>query len=394
MDSLISPAEADEIIAASLQALPAEPVYFLDALARTLRETLCADRDFPPFDRVTMDGIACRSLDLTLPALTLQGLHPAGDPAPAALLPGHCWQVMTGAVLPSDCDTIVPVEELHLREKRVSLRKDAEPQAGQFIHRQGSDCVAGCELLQAGTTIAPAHLGLAATIGKTELLVTRQPRITLLTTGDELIPPSEKPAPHQLRQSNGPVLLGALQAFTRDCQHLHLSDDLGATRLALEEAIAASDLVLLSGGISKGKKDYVRPALQELVGPPAFHGIAQRPGKPLAYWSPRSESPPIFALPGNPNSTLTTFLRYVRPALSLLAGSLPAQGPLLPLREPLTPHDRLTLFLPASIQPDGRLLVIKPQNSGDFASTLNASGFVEVPPGPDLIQQALYHANF
>ena len=383
MNPLITPTEADKIISESIAPLTTETVPFAAALKRTLRQSLVADRDFPPFDRVMMDGIACRSRDLALGPLRMQGLHPAGSPIPAALEPGHCWQIMTGATLPPDCDTIIPVEEISLNQNHATISLNYQPHAGQFIHREGSDCIAGTELLAPGTLLTPAHLGLAATIGATKLTVTKQPRVTILTTGDELVPPHEVPLPHQLRQSNGTVLQGALNE--RDphnpfLKRQHLSDDLEETKTALAHALNESDLILLSGGISKGKKDFIRLALESLIGLPAFHGVAQRPGKPLAYWNPSSKNPPIFALPGNPNSTYLTFLRYVRPALHLLAGSTVPSGIQLPLANTPEPHPKLTCFLPATLQPNGKLAILTPQNSGDFASALDSAGFIELSP--------------
>ena len=396
MNPLITPAQADQLIVDSINALPCESIHFQEALGRTLRQSLRADHEFPPFDRVTMDGIACQSADLSLGPLTIQGLHAAGSPTPEKLKPAHCWQIMTGATMPPDCDSIIPVEELTLTESHASIASEFTVSPGKFIHRQGSDYLTGTELLTAGTLLNPSHLGLAATIGAIELKVTRLPRITILTTGDELVPPHEIPLPHQLRQSNGTVLRSAILQNSPTIESLqvhHLPDDLEATISRLKEALSSSDLILLSGGISKGKKDFVRPALESLIGLPSFHGIAQRPGKPLAYWKPNDNHPPVFALPGNANSTHTTFLRYVRPALCLLSGSVFPTPITLPLVSPETPHPKLTLFLPAELHSDGRLSLCKPQNSGDLASTLSASGFVEIPPGNSPVQAANYTAT-
>jgi molybdopterin molybdotransferase len=301
---------------------------------------------------------------------------------------------MTGAVLPPDCDTIIPVEELTFSETHVTVAASFVPKSGQFIHRQGSDCLRGSEFLTPGTVLRPAHLGLAATVGASHLEVTRLPRITILTTGDELVPIEENPLPHQLRRSNGTVLQASLAALGLDdaVSHRHLPDDLDLTTEALATALTCSDLILLSGGISKGKKDFIRPALEALVGSPTFHGIAQRPGKPLAYWKSSSSQPPVFALPGNPNSTHTTFLRYVRPALQLLAGSALSQPIELPLSHTQEAHPKLTLFLPATLQPDGRVHLAKPQNSGDLTTPLSATGFVEIPPGTTPLRAACYHS--
>lgn len=395
MNPLITPQEADDFITESLNPLPTEEVELSEALGRTLRQSLVADRDFPPFDRVTMDGIACRDIDLAMGPLTIQGLQPAGAPTPAALKPGHCWQITTGAVMPSDCDTIIPVEELSLSESHVTVASGFQNSPGQFIHRKGSDCKAGHELLTSGTILNPSHLGLAATIGATRLQVSRLPRIAILTTGDELVPADQTPLPHQLRRSNGIVLQSALRQTGPthpDNVIIHLADDFDETLTALRKVVSHADLVLLSGGISKGKKDFIRPALESLIGEPTFHGIAQRPGKPLAYWKPSNSNPPLFALPGNPNSTFTTFLRYVRPALHHLAGTTNPKATTLPFAQPEQAHPKLTIFLPAHLQTDGTVAITKPQNSGDFASTLSATGFVEIPPGTSLVESGLYFA--
>lgn len=392
MNALLTPSQAEEVIQQTISALPSEILPFQEALGRTLRTPLLADRPFPPFDRVTMDGIACRGCDLPLGPLIIQGLHPAGSPAPEALKGGHCWQIMTGAVLPPDCDTIIPVEELTISGNSVTLSSAYHSTAGQFIHREGSDCPTGTPVLAAGTVLKPSHLGLAATIGAIEITVTRKPLVSILTTGDELVLPSETPLPYQLRQSNGPALVSACQHLAIP-SHQHLPDDLTATISALEETLPACDLILLSGGISKGKKDYIRPAIESLLGPPAFHGVAQRPGKPLAYWKPSSKSPPIFALPGNPNSTLTTFFRYALPALHLLAGNSPTRPITFPLTASLEPHPKLTLFLPVTLLSSGQLEVHRPQNSGDFAAALTATGFIEVSPGTQPQASASYYAH-
>lgn len=382
--SLITPEEAITLILAEVKSLPTESIPFADALHRTLREDLHGDRPFPPFDRVTMDGIAFRSSEhLPGSPLIVQGTHPAGQPVPAALKPGHCWQIMTGAVLPPDCDTIVPIEQVTLTDQTALV--EGQPEPGIFIHRCGSDAPANTLLIRSGTRLGPPHLGMMASIGATQIKVTRLPRIHILTTGDELIPVNQPPLPHQLRQSNGPTLLAALDQWgPADRIWQHLPDDLEATTASIALALEESDLVLLSGGISKGKKDYVRPALESLIGPPVFHGVAQRPGKPLAYWKG------VVALPGNPNSTLTTFQRYVVPLLRRLTESPDVEPITLPLAQPIQQHSKLTQFLPATITPDGLALSRSPQNSGDFVTPLEATGIVEIPPGQENVEKVRF----
>lgn len=374
--SLITPSEAASLMLSNVDLLEIETVALEKSLGRVLREDLSADRPFPPFDRVTMDGVAFRFADLDSSSLTLQGVHAAGSPTPPPLKEKHCWQIMTGSVMPPDCDTVIPYEEVSLTQDHATINCKAVP--GKFIHRQGSDASTGDLMIESGTRINPGHLGIMASIGAVQVKVTRLPRVKILTTGDELIPVHESPLPHQLRQSNGITLLSAIENWGPvDASWDHLPDELQATTIGITQALELSDLVILSGGISKGRKDFVRPALESLRGAPLFHGVAQRPGKPLAFWKD------IVALPGNPNSTLTTFRRYVVPLLRRMTGAPDEAGFTLLLAEPICQHPFLTQFLPAKINPDGKAVSLSPQNSGDFVTPLEGTGYLEIPPGND-----------
>ena len=374
--SLITPSEAASLMLSNVDLLEIDTVALEKSLGRVLREDLYADRPFPPFDRVTMDGVAFRFADLHSSSLTLQGVHAAGSPTPPALKEKHCWQIMTGSVMPPDCDTVIPYEEVSLTEDHATINCKAVP--GKFIHRQGSDASTGDLMIKSGTRINPGHLGIMASIGAVQVKVTRLPRVKILTTGDELIPVHESPLPHQLRQSNGITLLSAIENWGPvNASWDHLPDELQAITTGIAQALELSDLVILSGGISKGRKDFVRPALESLRGAPLFHGVAQRPGKPLAFWKD------IVALPGNPNSTLTTFRRYVVPLLRRMTGAPDEAGITLPLAEPICQHPFLAQFLPAKINPDGKAVSLSPQNSGDFVTPLEGTGYLEIPPGND-----------
>ncbi|MEN8774858.1 MAG: molybdopterin molybdotransferase MoeA [Akkermansiaceae bacterium] len=381
--SLITPAEAESLMLSNVDLLEIETIILEDSLGRVLREDLFADRPFPPFDRVTMDGIAFRFADLDDAPLTLQGIHAAGNPTPPALKEKHCWQIMTGSAMPPDCDTIIPYEEVSLSDTQATINCETIP--GKFIHREGSDASTGSLMIKSGTRIKPGHLGMMASIGAAEIKATRLPRVKILTTGDELIPVHDSPLPHQLRQSNGITLLSAIKSWGPvDASWAHLPDDLAATTNGISKALESSDLVILSGGISKGRKDYVRPALESLQGTPLFHGVAQRPGKPLAFWKG------IVALPGNPNSTLTTFQRYVVPLLRRMTGAPDAQATTFPLAGPISRHPFLTQFLPAKLNTEGKALSLSPQNSGDFVTPLEGSGYLEIPPGEENATRACY----
>ena len=374
--NLITPHEAQLQMLAESTVLGTEIVPLEESLGRVLREDLFADRSFPPFDRVTMDGIAFRHGELQEAPFILQGIHAAGSPTPPALKKSHCWQIMTGSVMPPDCDTIVPYEEVTLSEETASV--NGEALAGQFIHREGSDAQEGDLILSKDTLIEPGHIGMMASLGADQVKVSLVPKVVILTTGDELVPITECPLPHQLRQSNGITLLSAVQKWgPAEVSWTHLPDDLDATTKGIATALETADLLLLSGGISKGRKDYVRPALESLRGKPTFHGVAQRPGKPLAFW------PSVVALPGNPNSTLTTFQRYVVPLLNAMV-SLPSPQPItLPLSQPQKRHPFLTQLLPMKLNPSGKALILSPQNSGDFVTPLTGTHWIEISAGED-----------
>ena len=374
--NLITPHEAQLQMLAESTVLGTEIVPLEESLGRVLREDLFADRPFPPFDRVTMDGIAFRHKELQEAPFILQGIHAAGSPTPPALKKSHCWQIMTGSVMPPDCDTIVPYEEVTLSEETASV--NGEALAGQFIHREGSDAQEGDLILSKDTLIEPGHIGMMASLGADQVKVSLVPKVVILTTGDELVPITECPLPHQLRQSNGITLLSAVQKWgPAEVSWTHLPDDLDATTKGIATALETADLLLLSGGISKGRKDYVRPALESLRGKPTFHGVAQRPGKPLAFW------PSVVALPGNPNSTLTTFQRYVVPLLNAMV-SLPSPQPItLPLSQPQKRHPFLTQLLPMKLNPSGKALILSPQNSGDFVTPLTGTHWIEISAGED-----------
>ena len=373
MNELITPAEADTRISSSLTTLPAEEVPLARAVGRRLLSPILADRALPPYNRAMMDGITFKAS--TIPAdnhVTIAGLHAAGSPAPGPLTPGHAWEIMTGAVVPDDCDTVVPYEKLS-----PDLTKILAPfKPGQFIHPAGVDASAGATLVAAGLTIGAPEIAIAASVGQTTLTVPRLPKVGILTTGDEAIHPAAIPEPWQIRRSNGPTLAAILDYHGIPIEfQQHANDDEVDLGKRLDQALESVDLLITIGGISKGKKDFIRPLLEDRLGVPAFHGVSLRPGKPLAFWP---GPPDVFALPGNPVSVLATFTRFVRPALNQLQG-LPN-----PKRRTMPPEDikalnKLTWLLPLG----SRRQPLPPGNSGDFSSIAGAVGVLEVPPAHD-----------
>ena len=328
-----------------------------------------------------MDGICFRAADARSGAgrLPIAGLHPAGAPVPGPLPEGSCWEIMTGAVLPPDCDTIVRYEDVRCEDGHAHL-DPAEAIPGRHLHAAGSDFRAGDELVPGGTRLGSREIAVAATVGATEVRVAAIPRITIITTGDELVPSGEIPAAHQVRQSNNHSLQAALAVWgSTEPVMLHVPDDEAAHTAAFETALRTSDLVLACGGISRGKRDLVRPVLEKLLGAPEFRGIAQRPGKPLAYWK---GPPPVFALPGNPMSVLVCFHRYVLPALAAMSGT-PWQRRRVALTSRFEFKPPFAYFLPVVLDENHRAGPTPTANSGDFATAITSDGFIELPADQD-----------
>ena len=372
MDRLLTLAEADAQTAL-LRSLGTEASPLDRALGRILATPLIADRAFPPYRRAMMDGIAfaADALPATGPVI-FAGLHAAGDPPPGGLPSGQAWEIMTGAVVPDDCDTVVPYEDLE------GGRPAAEFKRGQFIHEAGSDAAAGAVLVKAGSAIGPVEIAIAASVGLTDVEIFRRAKVAILSTGDEAVPPGVVPQSWEIRRSNGPMLEAMLVRRGNEVVfHGHAPDDPAVCGSLLDEALATCDVLLICGGISKGKKDFIRDLLEERLGKPAFHGVEQRPGKPLAFWL---GSPVVFALPGNPVSVLATFTRHVLPALSRLEGR--AFTPLkVRMSEAPQPLPKFSWLLTVAMNPDGTLQARPPANSGDFISVAGSCGIVEVPPG-------------
>ncbi|MEM9235223.1 MAG: molybdopterin molybdotransferase MoeA, partial [Verrucomicrobiota bacterium] len=312
MNEPITPAEADQLIQLAPKAT--ESVILEAAIGRMLATSIMADRALPPYSRAMMDGIAFNSDTLDPASFEIAGLHPAGSPPPEAIPEGQAWEIMTGAIVPEDCDTVVPYE--HLSEEKNRIVEDYRP--GQYIHPEGTDADDCATLVSARTRVGAPEIAIAASVGQTKLNVTCLPRFGILSTGDEVVHPDIKPKPWQIRRSNGPALAAIIRSLNLPLDfHQHGPDDEGQLATLLDRALESTDILIISGGISRGKKDYIRPLLEARLGAPAFHGVKQRPGRPLAFWA---GPPAVFALPGNPVSALATFARYVRPAIERFQG--------------------------------------------------------------------------
>ncbi|MFM8716006.1 MAG: molybdopterin molybdotransferase MoeA [Spartobacteria bacterium] len=381
MKTLITPAEAEDRILRLREGFPCEELLLLGAAGRILREDIRADQDFPPFDRVMMDGIAVRFSDFQAGdrSFEITGTAAAGKPAkPLPSAPSSAIEVMTGAVLPVGSDCILPVEWYDIENGRAILRDVAAPREGVFIHRQGSDHRAGEVLMKQGVRIGPVETSVAAACGYASLRVTKQARITLIGTGDELVGIGEKPSPGQIRQTNAPTLAASLQLAGHPARDMtHAPDEVKALRRLFQKVFSASDVVVMTGGVSKGRRDFVPDILRELGGREILHGVSQRPGKPMAVWEV-PDGPVVFGLPGNPVSALVCLHRYVIPALRQWSGEVTAAPQVRKVLGDFARPGGLTLFLPVADCGDGTAQALPTANSGDFAGLLGSTGFVEV----------------
>lgn len=396
---MISPAEAEAAIRERIPQAPTTTASLAQLAGAVLREPIVASRDQPPFDRVMMDGIAFASSasDAGRREFRIAGTQAAGARQMVLASPDACFEAMTGSVLPQGCDCVVPVERISIADGVARLDDDVVPVAGMNVHPRGMDCRAGALLLEPGATLGPPEVAVIASAGLARAEISRSPRIVVISTGDELIEPGEPVAEWQIYRSNAYGVLAALQrrGFTQ-LTHDHLPDDLDTLRRRLRELLDTNDILVMSGGVSMGKFDFIPQVLTELGIALVFHKIAQRPGKPMWFGvGPAADAAEggagraVFALPGNPVSTLICLTRYVFPGLAAALRAQPAAAEVVALAGDFEVKPALTFFLPVRLATDelGHICAHpRPtQGSGDFTSLVGTDGFVELPPGPAVL---------
>jgi molybdopterin molybdotransferase len=370
-----------------------EQVPFTSANGRVLREPVLADRDFPPYNRVTMDGIALdyETYSKGQTVFGVEDIQAAGAPQMQLSNTANCMEVMTGAILPEMTDTVIPYEHLKVEEhdgfKFFTINAGVEK--GQNIHVQGADALAGQLLLPPGTLLCPAEIGVLASIGKTLVSVSRLPKVAIIATGDELVPVQSTPDIHQVRTSNSYSLAAALQelGITAECYHV---TDNEAAITSLFKSLMDADVWICTGAVSAGKFDYLPQVLDKMGMLTVFHKVQQRPGKPFLFGQ-FGEGPVVFALPGNPVSGFMCCYRYILP---WLRASLQYEAPPMPyavLGADVHFNVPLTYFLPVRLHPvaGGQLIALPPpyHGSGDLAALLQADGFLELPPDKGVFEK-------
>jgi molybdopterin molybdotransferase len=358
-----------------------EEVPFEESLGRVLREPVNSDRDFPPFDRVSMDGIAIRAADFEagVRKFEMEGVQPAGSPPLTLANEGACIEIMTGAVLPVNTDAVIPYEQVTISKGWAEVSVE-NVSTYQNVHGKGTDRKLGDLLIKPNCRISTAEMGVFATVGKTTVSVSSRPRVIVVSTGNELVDVAQTPKDFQIRRSNVHTLQGLLDERGIKADTTHLPDDRDTLMERIQELMDTYDVLMFSGAVSKGKFDYLPEVLNSLGVTKHFHKVAQRPGKP--FWFGTKSNKAVFAFPGNPVSTYVCCLRYFMPWFELSSGvteSAPEQALLESDFEFTKP---LTYFLQVKLTDAEGTLYARPEvgnGSGDLANLVLADAFLELP---------------
>ena len=397
---VISVEAAQQKISERLAPLSSELVKIEDANGRVLAEQLQSDRNLPPFNRSTFDGVALcyQSVVRGLRSFPVIGTAYAGSPRIELSNLDSCVEIMTGAPVPENASCVIKIEDLKIVDGIATLNDGVELFEGVGIHPLGSDCPAGNVLLKPGCTLSAKELSIAASIGKSQLLVSQIPRISIVTTGDELVDVCTSPLPHQIRRSNDLALQFALQsAGYQNVSRHHILDNLAETETTVQSILQDTDILILAGGVSKGKRDFLPAALESMGVAKAFQWVNQRPGKPLWFGDVdrNGKRTLVFALPGNPVSCFTCLHRFVLPALAEITSKSACPPQIVKLRSEFSFAPPLTLFLPVSLSCDetGQIWAAPlPFNtSGDFISVAQTQGFVELPCSESVFPEGSSH---
>jgi molybdopterin molybdotransferase len=340
-----------------------------------LSADIISEVDIPSFCQSSMDGYAIRFVDKdqTLP---IQDELPAGTPKQISLLPGSCIKVFTGGPVPDGADTVVQKEKVIVEGKSIRINV-AGIEAGDNIRLPGAEIKKGIVAIPAGTIIRPMHIGFMASLGITKIAVIRKPSVAIIITGNEVVQPGNLLTPGQIYESNSFGLKACLQQL-----HIHqidisyAKDDLAETEQKITAALAGHDLVLITGGVSVGDHDHVANACMNLSVHKHFHGVKQKPGKPLLFGTKGNKL--IFGLPGNPASVMSCFYQYVLPAIHVLSGTDTAAPVKAKLAVSFEKKSPLCFFLKGSVA-NGEAAVLEGQASFQLSPFVLANCWIELP---------------
>lgn len=351
-----------------------------------LAEPLFADRDFPPFDRVAMDGIAVSYPDCTKNLkLKIIDTQYAGDEPKSISSSSECIEIMTGAMLPSSCNAVIPYEMLTIEDGMATVDY-SNITIHSNVHRIGSDHKVGDRLVEGDQDINSAIINIATTVGLRTLKVRKIKKVAIIATGDELVPVKDQPEPYQIRMSNAYAIGYMLGRIRVEYKIFHISDDSPTLAKKIEKICKNFQHLILIGGVSKGQKDHIPTVLKEIGIAEQFHRISQRPGKP--FWFGSNDKNIVWALPGNPVSAIMCVTRYIVPAIKKALYQLSMDeiikscsrevilGEQFNFTKPLTKFQQVKLQEKA-----GKIYAfpISSHGSGDYVNLANADGFIELP---------------
>ena len=379
---MISVEEAKNSILNTTQNFGVEEIPFIKSVGRILKEDIVADRDFPPFNRVSMDGIAIdfNAFKNGQRAFKIEGIQPAGSKQITLQNSENCIEVMTGAVLPKNANSVIRYEDVEIENGITNIQID-KVNDFQNIHQRGKDRKTGDILIHQNKIISSAEIGVLATVGKSIVKVAKQPKVMIISTGDELVGVDETPLEHQIRRSNVFTLVSLLERLNIPSETAHITDDKPVLKQKIAAYLQEYDALLFSGAVSKGKFDFLPEVFEELQVEKLFHKITQRPGKPFFYG--KTDTCNVFGFPGNPISTFVNCLAYFYPWYYKSVG-LEFNEETAILTEDVTFKPNLTYFLQVKLSNKfGHLLAtpIKGNGSGDLASLVNADAFIQLPKG-------------
>jgi len=361
-----------------------------DCVGAYLAEDLIADRDFPPFDRVTMDGICIRfeAFEKGQRTFPIEATAPAGSPQTSLKDGKNCIEIMTGAIMPFDADTVIRYEDLQIKNKTATILLD-ELKFKQNVHFKGMDIGQGTTIVTKGNQLSSAEINVAAAIGKATLKVRKLPKTVIISSGDELVTVAETPELHQIRRCSVYGLRNTFNEWGFEADLKHLPDDKVAMEKIIRQLLSDYELLIFTGGVSKGKYDFLPDVLASLQVTKHFHKIQQRPGKPFWFGSSKDDKK-IFALPGNPVSAFVCAYVYVqywmRKSLKLEEHTL-----FVALDEDVNFTPDLVYFLEAHVKSgtDGvlRATPVKGNGSGDYANLVNTDGFFVLPQNKTIFRK-------
>ena len=370
MKQLIQPEEAFQLIKLHWPKKKTHCVHLLSASECILSEAIFLDRDQPPFDRVMMDGYALRLEDWNSGTRTFQvsSIQSAGEPAHTLEKPNSCIEIMTGAVLPHHCNVVIPYEKSKRADALVTF---SELNVVPFlnVHRKGTDRKMNERILDEGTCIGPVEIGILAAIGRHEVPVYSPLKMAIVATGNELVQVHEIPEEFQIRSTNKETLTVLFRAHGARVEHFHIHDNIQSLQDFILKESELFDIICFTGGVSMGKYDFLPQVLANQNAELLFHGIQQKPGKPML--AAKFKNTLVLGLPGNPVSAIHCATRYVLPLLNTAAATVV-------LEQEVHNNSNLVHYKPVQ-RTNNTVHVLEQNGSGDFMGLIGMDGFIEVP---------------